>query len=47
MIKLLFILLIVLAAYWVGRQSVFTGRKKAKDRASEDGADVIDIDPED
>ena len=47
MIKLLLILGIVLAAYWLGKHSALYGRKKEEDKRPEVSENVIDIEPED
>lgn len=47
MIKILIIVLIVLAAFWMGRQSAAAGRKEIQKRDTDDKITVIDIEPED
>ena len=47
MIKLLFIVLIVLLAFWMGRRSVGGGKKELEKRYNDGNQDVIDIETED
>lgn len=47
MIKLLILLSIVLIAFWIGKQSAISGRKKVQKRDTDDKPPVIDIEPED
>ena len=47
MIKLLIVILIVLIAFWMGRQSAVGSGKEVRKRNCDDESDVIDIEPED
>lgn len=47
MIKILIIVSIVLIAYWLGKQSVLSGRKKVEEKKTYNKDNVIDIEPED